>query len=65
MTTITTPEHINFDRLLTVKQALRLETLGMSRRGQSAYSAVKKEFALKGTKVSVLEKFTKLIEEMK
>jgi hypothetical protein len=58
-----TPEKINAFRLLRLKGALYLETKGMKCRGQSACAQVKAEFGLKGTKVSVLEQFVKILKE--
>jgi len=54
MTTIITKDNIPKARLLILRSALRLETLGMKRRGQSVYSVVKKEFGFKGNKAKVL-----------
>ena len=58
-----TPDKINAFRLLALKGALYLETKGMSRRGRSAYSIVKQEFDLKGTKLSVLAQFTEILQD--
>ena len=63
-TLIPTPEDINKFRLLTLKSALKLEIVGMNRRGRSAYTIIKQEFNLKGSKTKVLEQFEKLIESM-
>jgi hypothetical protein len=60
---IITGNDIDTYRLLALKGALKLETLGMKRRGPSAYSIVKKEFNLRGDKVSVLKQFEALIAE--
>lgn len=56
-----TPEAIDQFRLRALRGALKMEILGMKRRGQSAYSIIKQEFGLKGNKQSVLEQFEKLI----
>ena len=42
--------------------ALKLETLGMNRRGQSVYSIVKKEFNLKGNKKKVYDDFKIIVQ---
>jgi hypothetical protein len=55
--------NINKYRMKTLKQALKLETKGMKRRGRSVYSIVKQEFGLKGNKQSVYEQFCKICEE--
>lgn len=63
MTTIDTPEGIQFVQLVVRRGALKLETLGMKRRGQSAYSICKQVYGLKGTKARVLEQMDALIEQ--
>ena len=60
-----TKEKIDLFRFLSLRSALKLECLGMSRRGQSAYSIVKAEFGLKGNKKSVLEQMEQIIKEIK
>ena len=65
MTMITGEKNIALARMLTLKQALRLETLGMKRRGPSVYSIVKKEFGLRGNKHSVFTQFCELTEKRK
>jgi hypothetical protein len=47
MIAITSPEDIAAYRLLAIKGALKLESLGMKSRGPSALSVVKKEFGIK------------------
>lgn len=42
-----TPEEINFWHLCALRGALRLESVGMKRRGASALSVAKREFGLK------------------
>jgi len=61
---IDTPEGIDRYRILALKGALKLECLGMSRRGPSAYSMIKKEFGFKGNKKRVLEQMEKMISEL-
>jgi hypothetical protein len=61
--TIITGEHIPLYRLLVMKQALKLETLGMKRRGESVHSIVKREFGFKGDVVSVYAQLSDYIEE--
>ncbi len=65
MITLDTPEQIDMFRFLSLKSALKLECLGMSRRGQSAYSIVKAEYGLKGNKKSVLKQMEQIIEDIK
>jgi len=62
---ITGKENINIFRLLTLKSALKLEILGMKRRGKSVYSIIKKEFDFKGNKQSVFNQFEQFIESVK
>lgn len=59
-----TPEAIDRFRLVALKGALKLETLGMKRRGQSVYSIVKQEFGFKGNKASVLKQLEQKIKEI-
>ena len=35
----------------------------MSKRGRSAYSIIKQEFGLKGSKTKVLEQFSRMIDD--
>ena len=65
MITLDTPEQIDLFRLLSLRSALKLECLGMSRRGQSVYSIVKAEYGLKGNKKSVLKQLEQIIEDIK
>ena len=65
MTVLDTPEQIDMFRFLSLKSALKLECLGMTRRGQSAYSIIKAEYGFKGNKKSVLEQMEKIIKEVK
>ena len=52
-------------RLTALKGALKMEVLGMTRRGQSAYSIVKSELGLKGNKKSVLTQLEQIIKDAK
>lgn len=65
MIILDTPEQIDLFRLLSLKSALKLECLGMKRRGQSVYSIVKAEYGLKGNKKSVLKQLEQIIEDIK
>ena len=56
-----TPEQINHFRLLTLRQMLKLELLGMSRRGRSAYAIIKEELGLKGSKQSVFDQLSAIL----
>jgi len=44
--------------LLSLRAALKLEVLGMKRKGHSANHIVKTQFGFKGNKKQVLEQFT-------
>jgi len=48
-------EEIALFRMKALRSALKLEILGMKRRGRSAYSIVKEEFRFKGSKQKVLQ----------
>ena len=57
MSVITNPEHIEQMRLLTLRQALKLEMRGMKKRGKSAYAILNQE-GYKGTRQEVFDKLT-------
>lgn len=62
--TFDTPELINGYRLLVLASRLKLETKGLKvSRGPSAYSIIKAEFGLRGTKEKVLQQFNQLLVE--
>ena len=63
MNTAFTSQDIQAWRLRTLRSALKLEILGMKRRGQSAYSILKVEFGFKGNKAKVLEQVDELIKQ--
>lgn len=63
MGTLKGTEQINRYRLQTLKSALRLELLGMTRRGTSVYSIVKKEFGFKGNKQKVYDQLCEYIDQ--
>lgn len=56
--TITEPAQIEVARLLTLRQMLRLEMLGMTKKGRSAYSILKSEFGFKGSRESIFVELT-------
>lgn len=60
---LTTPEQIDRLRLATLRTALRLEILGMTRsHAPTAYSALKSTYGFKGSRASVLAQANKLLE---
>jgi hypothetical protein len=61
MATVLTGDAITNYRLKVLASALRLECMGMKRRGPSVYSIVKSEFNLKGSKASVLQQLQDMI----
>ena len=60
--TIDTPEAIVGFRARVLLKGLKLETLGMQRRGRSCYSIVKQEYGLKGSKQKVHDQFNKILK---
>jgi hypothetical protein len=58
-----TPEKINAFRLLALKGALKMECLGMKRRGPSALSIVKAEFGFKGSKQKVYDLYVQHLKD--
>lgn len=65
MTTMITGNGITMYRLLALKGALHLETLGMKHSRGSVYAMVKREFNLKGNKQRVYTQFCELVEKAK
>lgn len=62
MTMIAGKENVDKARTLTLRKMLKLEVIGMMRRGPSAYSICKQEFNLKGSKKKVLEQMDTICE---
>ena len=58
-----TPDKIEMFRLLALRGALKLELVGMCRRGASAYSVIKRDYGFKGNKQRVLDQFEEYIRE--
>jgi hypothetical protein len=61
VTQILTGDAITNFRQRVLLSALKLECKGMKRNGPSAYSIIKREYNLKGTKQKVLEQFESMI----
>jgi hypothetical protein len=59
---LTEPEQIQQFRARALLRGLKLETLGMTRRGQSCYSIIKAEYGLKGSKQKVYDEFKKILD---
>lgn len=62
MTMITGKEQIDAFRARVLLRGLKLEMLGMTRRGQSCYAIIKQEYGLKGSKQKVYENFKKILD---
>jgi len=62
---ITGEEDINLFRLISLKGRLKMEIAGMTCRGPSAATLVKKEFGWKGNNKKILELLEAKIEEIK
>ena len=58
-----TPQAIDGFRVRALRSALKLEVLGMTRRGVSVYRMVKDEFGFKGSKQKVLDQLLAYIKE--
>ena len=58
-TIVDTPEKIEAFRLLALRGALKLELIGLKKRGRSAYSIIKSEFGFKGNKRKVFNLYTR------
>lgn len=55
------PEQIAAFRLLSLRSMLKLEIHGMTRRGRSAYSIIKSELGLKGSKIRVYDQLSAML----
>ena len=62
MTMITGTDNIAHARLLTLKYMLRLEIVGLKRRGRSAYVIIKAELGFRGNRERVLAQLTEYLE---
>lgn len=62
---LTSSSEINMFRLLSLKYRLHLELKGMRSRGVSTFSIVKREFNLHGSRQSVFEQFSRIVESNK
>ena len=63
MTTVITGENIEVYRLMVLLSALKLEMLGIKRsKGRTAYSIIKSEFNLKGSRQSVYDQFKLIVD---
>jgi hypothetical protein len=63
MTVVLTGDEIPWFRGRVLLSALKLECLGMKRRGPSVYSIVKREFNLKGSKQKVYDQLATILGE--
>jgi hypothetical protein len=63
MTILSTPDQIRGARLLTLRQALKLEIKGMKRTGRSAYAILKDE-GFTGTRQQVLDQLDQIREQL-
>lgn len=59
--TVLAGDQITDYRAKVLLSALKLECLGMTKRGQSAYSIVKKEYGLRGSKQSVYDQLSLIL----
>ena len=60
---LTNPDDITRYRIRTLRSALKLEILGLKRKGQSVYQMVKQEFGFTGSRQLVLEQLNTYIKE--
>ena len=63
-----TPEKIDLYRMLVLEKMLRLEILGISMfksRGKTAYTVIKREYNLRGSRKKVWDTFKLMIETTK
>ena len=57
------PNEIAFARMATLKAGLKLEMIGMRKRGQSCYAILKHEYGLKGTKQEVFNQVQAMVDK--
>ena len=64
LTAMAIGQYIEIDafRARVLLRGLKLEMLGMTRRGQSCYAIIKQEYGLKGSKQKVYEDFKKMLD---
>ena len=58
-------DRVKLAQALTLRQALKLELLGLKRHGRSAYAIVKDTFGFKGNRKTVLDQLNQWIENAK
>ncbi len=63
MIVLETKDEIEFASLASIKGALKLEILGIKRRGRSAYSIAKQLYNLKGNKQKVYDQLQKMVDK--
>ena len=63
MTVIEGMDRVKMSQALTLRQALKLELLGLKRHGKSAYAIVKDTFGFKGNRKTVLDQLNQWIEQ--
>lgn len=63
MIVMDTPDKLAFAHLAALKGALKLEMVGLRRRGRSAYSIAKQTYGLKGDRAKVLTQLQALVEK--
>lgn len=61
--TVITGEQIDLYRLLALRQALKLELLGMTAKGRTAYSILRREYGFKGSRQRVLDQLNALRDQ--
>mgnify|MGYP006148082097 CR=1 FL=1 len=57
-----TPNQIAHFRAKVLLRGLKLETLGMTKRGQSCYAIIKQEYGLRGSKQKVYDQFKIMLD---
>ena len=60
--TLDTTKQIDAFRARVLLRGLKLETLGMTKRGQSCYAIIKQEYGLKGSKQKVYDQFKIMLD---
>lgn len=65
MIVLDTKQQIDLFHFTVLVSALKLEIFGLKRRGQSAYSILKNNYGLKGSRESVLKQAQEMLRQAK
>jgi hypothetical protein len=64
MTVYDSPEKISMYRLKVLRSAMKLELLGMKKKGRSVFHIVREEFGFSGNRAKVFEDFSNFLLDL-